>query len=304
MNRARAVLALQAVLAALAVAALGFGLAIATAVVSLRPPSAEALAAACSRLGLPEVSLASAAALAFGSLAVAVVARSICSFARQARATIRFLAALRPTGPGPGGSLVFVADAPHAFCAGLLRPRVYVADVSLEALGPEELEAVLAHETHHRRLRDPLRIAVARAVGDGLFFLPAARRLARRYGALAELAADGAAVRAVGAGPLASALLLFERADPAVVGIAPERVDRLVGDRLSWELPLALIAWSVAVLAAVTAVLWRLSDAAAHATLNLPLVAAQSCMLVMALLPLLLGAAAVLSSRRLVARRS
>jgi len=303
-HKARVVLGLQAALAALAAAVLGGGLFIAIGVVSFEPPTAAELAAACSRLALPEVSPVSAAVLALGSLALAVVALSVRSFMRQARATRRFLAALRVTGPGPDGSLLFAADAPHAFCAGLLRPRTYVADVTLEVLQGEELAAVLAHEAHHCRLRDPLRIALARAVSDGLFFLPAARRLARRYGALAELAADGAAVRAAGPEPLASALLVFERADPAVVGIAPERVDQLLGDRLTWELPVALIAWSFAVLAAVTAVLWRVSDAATHAMLNLPMVAAQSCMLVMALLPVLLGAGAALSTRRLVARGS
>lgn len=48
-------------------------------------------------------------------------------------------------------------------------------------------------------------------------------RLSRRYAALAELAADRAAVRASrdDVAPLASALLSFEAADPAVVGIAP-----------------------------------------------------------------------------------
>jgi Zn-dependent protease with chaperone function len=303
-TKARVVLVLQGLLAALAAAVLGLGLLIATEVVSLRPPSAAELAAACSQLALPDVSLVSASVLAFGSVAVAVVVLSVRSFVRQVWAARRFLAALHLTGPGPGESVLFAADTPHAFCTGLLRPRVYLADVTLEALRADELDAVLAHEAHHRRLRDPLRVAVARAVGDGLFFLPAARRLARRYGALAELAADAAAVRAAGAESLASALFIFERADPAVVGIAPERADHLLGDRLHWELPLALIAWSVAVLAAVAAVLWRLSDAAAHATINLPLLAAQSCMLVMALVPVVLGAGAVLGARRLVARGS
>ena len=303
MSKARVVLALQAGLAALAAGVLGLGLLIAASDVSLRPPSAAELAAACSRFALPEVSVVSAAVLAIGSLAVAVVVLSFRSLLRQALATRRFLAALRVTGPGPEGSVLFAGDAPHAFCAGLLRPRVYVADITLEALQAEELDAVLAHEAHHRRLRDPLRIAVARAVSDGLFFLPAARQLERRYAALAEMAADGAAVKVAGASSLASALLVCEQADPAVVGIAPERVDHLLGDRPRWELPLALIAWSVAVLAAVAAVLWRLSDAS-HAMLNLPLLAAQSCMLAMAVLPVLVGAGAVLSARRLVARGS
>lgn len=304
MTRARVIVGLQAALAALAVVVLGAGLLVSVRAVSFHPPSPLELAAACSRFALPDVSAVSVIVLALGSLTLAVVALSARSLFRRARATRRFLVALRVTGVGPNGTLLFASDAPHAFCAGFLRPRTYLADGTLKALRDEELDAVLAHEAHHCRLRDPLRIALAQAIGDGLFFLPAARRLARRYGALAELAADGAALRVAGAEPLASALLAFERADPAVVGIAPERVEHLLGDRLSWELPVALIVWSLAVLAALAAVLWRVSEAATHAMLNLPLLAAQSCMLVMAVLPVLLGAGAVLSSRRLVGRRS
>lgn len=296
--KARVVLAVQAALAALAAGALGLGVVAAASATSLQPPSPRTLAAACSRFALPDVGVASAAALFLGSLAVAVVVLSVRSLVGQVRATRRFLAELGVTRKEPDGSLVFAAAAPQAFCAGLLRPRIYVSDTALATLGADELAAVLAHEAHHRRLRDPLRIALTRAVSDGLFFLPVARRLAERYGALAELAADGAAVRSRGAQPLASALLSFERADRAVVGLAPERVDHLLGERTAWELPLALIAWSAAVLVAVGAVALRLA-AADGAAFSLPLLAAQSCMLLMAVVPVGLGAGVILGARAL-----
>jgi Zn-dependent protease with chaperone function len=298
-TRARVVLGLHAGLATLAAGVLGLTLFVAAQAVSLRPPSAAALATACTRFALPDVSIVSVAALAFGSLAIAVVLRSAVSLARQLRDTRRFLAALPVTGSGPRGSVLIAADTPQAFCAGLLRPRIYISHVTLKALRADELDAVLAHEAHHVRLRDPLRIALARSVSDGLFFLPAARRLADRYTALAELAADGSAVRAHGAQPLASALLAFERADPAVVGMAPERFEHLLGDPSPWQLPLALIAWAMAVLAAVAAIALRLHAADGAAMFNLPLVAAQSCMLLMAVLPVVLGASMILAGRRI-----
>ena len=117
----------------------------------------------------------------------------------------------------------------QAFCVGLLRPRVFVSSGALERLKPRELHAVVAHEAEHAGRRDSLRLLLARAVSDTFQFLPCLRRLATQQAALAELAADAAAVRAIGSRqPLASALLAFgsleSRGD-----IAPERVDQLVG---------------------------------------------------------------------------
>ncbi|HEV2059684.1 MAG TPA: M56 family metallopeptidase, partial [Solirubrobacteraceae bacterium] len=176
-----------------------------------------------------------------------------------------------------------------AFCAGLISSRIYVSTGALAALDGDELQAVVTHERHHARQRDPLRIFVARVLADAMFFLPAARRLGERYASLAELAADGAAVRAAGnAAPLASALLSFQAANPAVAGIAPERVDHLMGERSAWELPVVLLAWSSIALAAVAAVALRVS-ATASPDVNVPLLFAQSCMLAMAVAPLAIG---------------
>src|SRR5439155_1600125 len=101
-----------------------------------------------------------------------------------------------------------------------------------------------AHVAHLRvlgeRLTAPAIIAAARGLCDALFFLPVLRRLTERYCALAELSADEAAVSSLDgdAAPLASAMLTFgEAADPAVVGIAPERVDHLLGRSPGWGLP-------------------------------------------------------------------
>ena len=129
--------------------------------------------------------------------------------------------------------LVVPSARPLAFCAGLLQPRVYVSTGALERLGEAELAAVVAHEAHHAARRDPLRILVARAIGDA-YSLGA---LPRREQALAELAADAAVVRTRGAAPLASALLAFDAEE-----IAPERVDRLVGEAPRDEVPRTLVA--------------------------------------------------------------
>jgi len=295
------VFGLQAGLAVLAAGVAAVALRGVATTVTFSGPSASELAEACTRFVLPDASLAAVASLALGSFAMAVLLLALRSAFGQLRASRRFLRGLGPlaAATGPHGARVYEGSAPQAFCAGLLRPRVYLSTGALAQLSREELDAVLAHEAHHARLRDPLRVLLARVLGDALFFLPGVRQLGNRYGALAEMAADQASVRAAGdRAPLASALLAFESADPAVVGIAAERVDHLLGDAPAWELPAALLAWTVVSLSAFGVLALRLEQAGAHSELSLPVVAAQTCMLLMALVPLLVGAGVVLGARR------
>jgi Zn-dependent protease with chaperone function len=141
-----------------------------------------------------------------------------------------------------GHAVSVVRDArPVAFCRGLLRPALFVSDGALAALGERELDAVVQHEAHHARRRDPLRLLAAQTAEDAFGFLPPLRGLAQREAALADLAADRAAVAAIGSpAPLAGAMLAFE--DPA-----PERVDHLLGRPLAAVAPGALAAAAVAV---------------------------------------------------------
>ncbi len=311
MTKARGVFWLYALLALLGAGVTALALVAAATTVRFNVPSVDALIAACRTLALPDATPTSVLALALGSGAFAVLLLAGRSVVRQLRASRRFVALLTVVGPAPFGprrTLLFADDAPSAFCAGLLRPRIFVSTGALAALGEGELHAVLAHERHHASARDPLRLLIARTVGDALFFLPGMRALAERYAALAEVAADGAAVEASDGDrrSLAAALLAFDSAaTPAVVGIAPERVDSLLGDRPAWELPLALIGAAVVTLSAVGAVAVRVADASAHNALNLPLFLASACMFAMAVMPLLVGAAALVGSGRLawLARR-
>lgn len=308
MSKARSILGLQLLLAAMGLAAVGFGSIAAAGQLSLTAPSLATLLAACQQLLLPDASLAGVLSLLLGALAFAVLGRTLWSAVGQLRASRRVLAALHVvqerTLDGQQLRVIDVAK-PVAFCAGLLRPRIYVSTGTLATLSDAELGAVVAHEGHHARLRDPLRVFFARALADGLFFLPALRPLSQRYAEVAELAADRAAVRASrdDAAPLASALLSFEAADPAVVGIAPERVDHLMGERSSWQLPAALLAWTLLAVSALMVVALRVGATGAAVELNVPLLVAQSCMLLLASLPLVVGAAVVLRTRSAFAAR-
>ncbi len=105
---------------------------------------------------------------------------------------------------GIGRRIVFIASGqPFAFCGGLWRPRVWVSAGLLAYLDDSEMIAVLRHEAHHLRRRDPLRLLVVRALCDAFFFLPLARDLRWWYEIEQETRADRAAGDVL---PLASAL--------------------------------------------------------------------------------------------------
>lgn len=87
--------------------------------------------------------------------------------------------------------LVDDADA-YAFTQGLTRPRIWLSTAMVDLLDEEELAAVLQHERHHLRQRDPLRVWLSRAVAHGLFFVPAASALRNAYLVAKEMEADAA----------------------------------------------------------------------------------------------------------------
>lgn len=274
--------------------------------VSLALPSAAALLESCKSL-IPQLTFANLATLAVIGLGVTVIGFTADSAVRRVRASRRVVRGLqtverRSTASGSTVT-IFQSSSAIAFCAGLVRPRLYLSTGALDVLNDDELAAVVAHERHHASRRDPLRLLVAGVISDGLFFVPALRRLADRYGDLAELAADRSAVRAHGddPAPLASALLAFEQADPAVVGIAPERVDHLLGDRPRWGLPVALSVWAVVVLSGVGGLAVHV-QAGPAAAMNLPMLVAQSCMAIIVLLPLAMLAARTVRGGRLLRR--
>jgi Zn-dependent protease with chaperone function len=176
---------------------------------------------------------------------------------------------------------VLAGSRPEAFCAGYLRPTIYLSQGAVELLTAPELEAVLAHEHHHKRVHDPLRFALGAIFREALFFAPVMRSLHDRYADLAELNADRAAIGACRKrrSQLASALLAFETsASPGASGISPERVDALLGQPTRWRLPVPLVASSLGLLSALILLSWQAGRVASvRATFNLPLLSSQPC---------------------------
>ncbi len=204
-------------------------------------------------LDLLNLHLHSVVLIAIGLVDGVIIVRAGMSLARQVRAHRAFLRRLpvRDTWVSGHRVHVFPGRTLAAFCAGLLRPAVYVSDGTLRATGEEELQAILAHEERHRSRRDPLRLLLARMVSDAIRPLPPFAALAERQAVIADLVADAAAVDALGdATPLASALLQF---DERGAGVAPERVDRLVAAGPADTVSSALLAVSAVALAGIAA---------------------------------------------------
>jgi hypothetical protein len=167
--------------------------------------------------------------LALGLLSLFLAGLSI---GRQMQATRRLLRSLGPArslSPElaslgrrlglPRGRLRLVTDPrPLAFCVGLARPTVWLTTGLVSALDRESLTAVLRHEGHHLRHRDPLKLLLVRVLADAFFFLPAVRELGRAYEVHKELAADvEAALDPAGRVGLARALLKLLPQENAVL---------------------------------------------------------------------------------------
>jgi len=188
------------------------------------------------------------------------------------------------------GAIIVLALA----AAGLLRPRVYVTSGAVALLDPAALAAVLAHERHHARRRDPLRLAAGRVLERSLFYVPGLSAVLERAGALAELSADERAVdEALGnRAALASAMLEFADSGSGS-GIDPERIDQLLAGPRDWAFPALMCMLAAGALALVTGVALLASRlASGSATPAPPFLSRQPCVLVLAGVP---AAAALLA---------
>jgi hypothetical protein len=194
------------------------------------------LACLSSGVPVPGLSLAAACWPALGSatgrrLEHFVVVVLLAALAGCTVAAVRRGRAAEPRGltlaacrhrplPGGGCALVLPATEPLAYVAGFLRPRIVVSAGLLATLSPTEQDAVLAHETAHLRLGHARLLTVGSALASTYRWLPGIRRVWTLLCRELEAAADDAAVRTVGPGPLLSALarVTLVRSQPAAAG--------------------------------------------------------------------------------------
>lgn len=256
-------------------------------------------------LSYPAANVDAVVIVLLAALGSVVTVRALGGTMHEYRASRRFARAVSSRQPETLRGAIVVPDAqPRAFCAGLLRPRVYVSAGAVALLDEAALNAVLAHERHHARRRDPLRFAAGRVLAHALFFLPELGLLVERQQALAELSADESAVNGVPANrsALARAMLSFSDAQTSNGGggIDPGRIDYLLGEPPSWRFPALLCVAAVGVLALlVTVAVLAGRVASGSATLALPFLSRQPCILVLAVIPAVLGVLAANLGRRL-----
>jgi hypothetical protein len=288
------------------------GAAVGTAIGSVHRVSVGAgqLTVAGLSFSYPALNAAAVLILALAALGAVTLAGVVRAGWRQRCDHRRFLTKVQVLGAldEHPGVIVIAGDRPEAFCAGFLRPTVYISTGAVDALAPDELRAVLAHERHHQRARDPLSIACGRVLAHAVFFVPVLRPLRDTFADLAEVRADRAAVRASAGRPraLASALLVFDAARPGTGGVSAARVDSLLGEPGSWHVSRRLLFASLVVLAAMGVAIWRAgAGASARATLDLPLFSSTPCVSLLLIASVLLCAGAVrLHPRRATVRRS
>jgi hypothetical protein len=261
-------------------------------------------------IGYPVANLDAWLVLALAVAGLAVGARVASGAIHEVLGARAFARWLSTQSPWPlRDAWVIPDERPHAFCAGLISPRVYVSSGALALLDEPALTAVLAHERHHARCRDPLRLAVGRVLARALFFVPGLGELVRRQQDLAEFGADETAMNASpdGRSGLASAMLALSEPSPPLnsAGIDPRRVDHLLGAAPAWRFPtlLCLAAGGVIGLAAAIAVLVG-QVAAGSATLAPPFLSHQPCVVALALIPGAVGLGCAGVARALTRRPS
>jgi hypothetical protein len=257
------------------------------------------------RLSYPAANIDAVVIVLLAVLGSVVTARALTGALRQVQASRQLQRLLARSQPRPLQDALLIADPqPRAFCAGLFWPRVYVSTGAVAILDEAALSAVLAHERHHARRRDPLRLAAGRVLAGALFFLPALAALVEHQQALAELGADESAINLTRANrpALARAMLSFSdsQGPSGTGGIDPARVDYLLGDPPSWRFPAVLCIGAASVLLLLVAVAVLAGRVASgSATLALPFLSHQPCIVVLAAIPTGLGVLGVNYRRRL-----
>lgn len=252
------------------------------------------------RLAYPAANLGALAVLVLALLGLATLVVAIAATAREVAASVRFARGIDARAVH-GDVRVIAEERPLAFCAGLWRPRVYVSSGAVELLDDAALQAVLAHERHHQRRRDPLRLAAGRVLERALFWFPGVPALVARQRAWAELGADERVVaeQPASRSALARAMLRFADHDGPGAAVDPARVDQLVGEPQRWRFPVLLClgaALMAGLLVAVSTLLARV--ASGSASLAPPLLSAQPCVVTLALIPAVIVAAAAVALRR------
>jgi Zn-dependent protease with chaperone function len=174
------------------------------------------------------------------------------------------------------GAVVVEHPQPAAYCVAGRCPTVVVTTAAMAALGPGQLDAVMAHERAHLAARHHALKAAARIGRQVLPFLPLLRDAEAQVARLAELHADDAATRTVHPRELANALVAL--ATPAQATPAPalaaaatdavQRIHRLLRPSQPLSRPHQALLRATAAILALAPILLALTPAVAALALG------------------------------------
>jgi Peptidase family M48 len=165
------------------------------------------------------------------TLAGAVVARTALTAVTHLRAVRRHALRHAQTARLVGrrepalGAVLVEHEQPAAYCVAGPHPTVILTTAALQALDPDQVDAVLAHERAHLAYRHHQLLAIARIGRQMLPFLPLMRDADTQITRLVEMHADDAATAGRGAGPLATALVILATAAGPAPGLAAAATD-------------------------------------------------------------------------------
>lgn len=159
-------------------------------------------------------------AVAGGAILLLTVWRAARDAAATSALVRRWRLVARATPSALGFPIFVVSDRSLVMSlVGVIAPRLFVAEEIETRLTAEELDVSLAHEAAHAGAADNLKRSLAAWCPDALWLVPGGARLASRWRAATEFAADARAVRGseTRAVALASALVKVARLAPSDV---------------------------------------------------------------------------------------
>jgi Zn-dependent protease with chaperone function len=209
-----AAVALAGLTLALHTSALGGGLShlIGACVIRLREEYRTPGGATVAAFGV----VVAAAVIARATLAAVLHARTARRQALQHAETVRLIGHPEPA----LGAVLLDHEQPAAYCVAGRRPTVIVTSAAVEALSPEQLCAVMAHERAHLAYRHHQLKGLARVARQVLPFLPLMRRAEAEIERLVELHADDVAAGKHDRRGLATALVVLATASSPASALA------------------------------------------------------------------------------------
>ncbi|MGI9824800.1 M56 family metallopeptidase [Agromyces sp. Marseille-Q5079] len=230
---ARALMLWQGIALAGAFSMIGSLLAFAAIPAGSLPAAAEHLVPALLQGAIPpEYAVIHLAALTLAiGLAIHLalnVAQTAVRAERERRRQHHLIAILGDPMPGMPHTRVLAHPEPLAYCVPGIRTATVLTDGLIDALRPDELAAVIAHERAHLDQFHHLVLLSFRAWHSALPWFPIANRAERAVALLTEMLADDTARREVGDLTLGSAMLLVGTSgEPGAYadsgGISPDR---------------------------------------------------------------------------------